>query len=352
MEIVVIIGDNKFNISHDILNKSNILQSLIQPDKSITLSNEDPELMRQFLLKYNHEDYVYPKKLQEQMKQFEEKYQLTNCIFRFFEPSTEITKKAKLYIDEANGDINKAFNMARIEDSYTLKSIYNQGVDINCDIDKPNGLNMCNWSITAHGVCSTVFLEYMFRFGRKDIEKYQSSLFEMACGYATPAHIEIFIKYVDKTKLNIINGIHMAISYSNLINLHHLMLYCNLTILKENTVEIIKLMKSVESPKICQYLVNKCKFPITQEVILYSLTYKFYNIFEYMLSFYLDLGGKPFELTTNMVNDAMNTTDRLDKLQLLVDNGFSGINIDELKKLEKDGLLKEPSIKRYYTRKY
>lgn len=357
-DVTIIVGNDVFMTPFDILNKSNILKALLQEDNTIIMKDENPDLMRHLLLKLRHEDYVYPKKLQEQMKQFEEKYKLKEFVVPLFgnyvinlshKPNTEISKKAQLYIDEAKGDIDEAFRLAMSEDFRTLRSIYNQGVDLNYDVGKPNGLNMFNWSITAHGVCSTSFLEYMFKFERRDLEEYQQKVFEMACGYATPKHIDVFIKYVGLDKLDLFYGIWNAILNNNLINLHYLMLYYEPEKLKENAV---KLMKLVDNPSICMYLVTKCHLPVTQEILLESLSRRFYETFKYILLSYLELGGKSFELTSDMIKEAMCTTDRLDKLQLLVDHGFTGINIDELKKLEKDGLLKEPSIRRYYTRGY
>jgi len=347
-KVTIIVGDDVFFEPKHIVDYSEKFKELLQED-TIILKDENPELMKQLFLHLNYEDYVYPKKLQDQMKQLEEKYKIKE--FFFFKPNTTITKKAQLYIDEAKGDINEAFRLAMSEDYRTLRSIYNQGVDLNYDVGKCSGpfvgLNMFNWSITAHGVCSPEFLEYFFRFERKDIKEYQQKLFEFACSYATPKHIDIFMKYVGRDNLDIFDGVYYAILNSNLTNLHHLILFYDPTKLKENEK---KLMGLVDDPTICSYLVTQFGFQVSQEILLKTLENKFYETFKGILGHYLKSGGKPFELNSEMIKEALTTSDRFSKLELLLESGFTGIKIDELKKLEKEGILKEPSIKRYYSR--
>lgn len=258
-----------------------------------------------------------------------------------------ITDKAKFYLDKYP-NVNEAFNHAKTEDRSTLESIYKQGVDINYDLNAPNKLNMFNWSITAHEVCSPHFLEMMFKYGRKDIATDGQKVFEFACGFADSRHIDIFMKYKDTYKIDIFQGMRFAVLYRNRNNLHHLLIY------ERPSKEEVKILWDIVCGFSCTvpmlvYMSEWLGCIVTKEKLVESAPYLFFESFSVLVSLYFFSKGEPFGIEKDTVDKIIKgTDDRIPKLHFLEGAGFKVENFEEIVGTpEKD--LPKASCSRYCT---
>lgn len=346
-----------FDVHKSILQKSYELEKLIQNNTNNSISLDDElELFEHFLTKLQYSDYVYPKDIEKQIYDIEKKY-LYKPRFIIYDDGEvkdigirskpQLYGLAKWYVDTYEGDINNAFDRARDQNYHVLYNIYSQGVDINYDIDAPNGLNMLNWSITAHGVCSPDFLIMMFKFNRKDLNEYYQKVFQSACSYATAQHLNVFIQNQDKYPLDFYLGVYYAVIQGNVETLHYLTIYYPIEKIKEKQQELLKIVKH---PKMANYLIDYLKLDISREILLDVLFDEFYPVFEIFLNAYIR-NNEVFEITEEIINNSLNTTDRLYKLELMTQQGFK-IDIDNLKKLEAENKLKKPCIRMVLTNAY
>lgn len=258
-----------------------------------------------------------------------------------------ITDKAKFYLDKYP-EVNEAFNHAKTEDRSTLESIYRQGVDINYDLNAPNKLNMFNWSITAHQVCSPYFLEAMFNYGRKDIATDGQHVFEHACRFGDSRHIAIFMKHRDTYKIDIFQGMRSAVSGRNRDNLHYLTLYKRLSKEEVSILWDLACGFSCTVP-VLLYMSEWVGCIVTKEKLIEHMPTLFFESFSVFVSLYLFSKGEPFEIEKDMVNKIIKgTDDRILKLHFLEGAGFKVENFEEIKNTpEKD--LPKASCSRYCT---
>ena len=296
-----------------------------------------------------------------------------------------LTEKAKMYINKYPS-INEAFSRAKYEDSETLESIYNEGVDINFDVNVPNGMNMFRCSINAHGVCDPHFLKMMFTHGRMDIKTDGQHVFEMVCGYGDVRHIEVFMDHYDETgagsgndfqetssvdgvsnhegfksnidyfksasgfKWDIFAGMDKAVMTDNRTNFHHLMMYYA----PLSVTELEKLWDRasgsyIHGTKTLIYMMHFLNCTITEEKVLNSIINHFIDALAVILHVYLRDGGKPFKIAKDVVDKILSgTSDRMHKLALLSKNGFEIEGYEEIKNVD-EATLPRPSCSRYVT---
>ena len=262
-----------------------------------------------------------------------------------------LTKKAKWYLEQ-HSSVNDAFNFARFEDRATLNSLYDAGVNINCDIDAPNKLNMFNWSITAHGACNPYFLELMFKYGRKDIETDGQKVFEMACAYGDTRHIEIFMSRQKEYEWDLYECMKSAVMRGNVSNLHHLLLYKQPT--KEEKCELwdYECGNFSANTKMLLYMYQfwGCD-TITKEKLTEIIPRHFCDVLIFFVRLYLEK-NEPFTITTDIVQNILGSTDdRMIKLQYLIEKGFEVEQYDNIKNTPEEELPK-PSKRRYYSYAY
>lgn len=356
------VGGVMFEILKDTLRKSVVLSELLDKnnDKDTIFLDENPNLFEHLLNRMRHADYVYPKDIDETMYNLDKFYKIKRNIISLGignaaieltpKQSKYLTEKAKWYIDTCK-DINKAFSRAMDQDHYTLKSIYNQGVDINYDLNAPYKSNMFYQSITANTVCSPEFLKILFKYGRKDIAKDGQHVFQMACSYGTMHHVMIFIERMGDS-LDLYKGIYYAILNGNMENLHMLTMYYPVQKIKENQGELLPLAKN---NKVLIYLMYYCAVRITKEILLTYLSDNFIDTFETVLKYYLydiettEKVGEIFEITPEILKNSLKTTDRFEKFDLMVKEGFKIDDLEALKLSDKEGKLQSPCIRRYTT---
>lgn len=259
-----------------------------------------------------------------------------------------ITAKAKLFLD-SNPTPNEAFDKAKWEDRQTIACIFNEGVDINYDVDKPNKLNMFNWSITAHGACDPYFLELMFKHGRSDIPTDGQKVFEAACEWGDSRHIEVFMKYDTKYRWNLFEGIKKSIRQDNVVNLHHLLMY-HARITEEERLEMWNLATGnfIHGTRTLVYMVGFYGCNVSKETLMGSILNHFGDTLGIIIYVYLKT-DKPFKITSDIVEIVLRRThDRLYKLALL--NGY-GFEVEGYEKIKAEGEanLPKPEMTMYYT---
>ena len=279
----------------------------------------------------------------------EDNLETTKSVFLIKRPNI-ITDKAKFYLDKYP-NVNEAFSHAKTEDRVTLESIYRQGVDINYDLDAPNKMNMFNWSITAHEVCSPYFLEAMFNYGRKDIATDGQKVFEFACRFGDSRHIAIFMKYRDTYKIDIFQGMRSAVSGRNRDNLHYLTLYKRLSKEEVSILWDLACGFSCTVP-VLLYMSEWIGCIVTKEKLIEHIPTLFFESFSVFVSLYLFSKEEPFEIEKDLVDKIIKgTDDRILKLHFLEGAGFKVENFEEIVGTpEKD--LPKASCSRYCTLSY
>lgn len=261
-----------------------------------------------------------------------------------------LTKKAKMYIDGAKS-INEAFNDAKCEDFATLNSIYNEGVDINFDVDAQNEMNMFKWSITGHNVCSPDFLELMFTKGRSDIPKLGQHLFESACERGDPRHIEVFMKRNEEYKWNLFEGMKSAVNGDNRTNFHHLLMYENLDDFQTDELWNRACGDYIHGYQVMLYMNFYFNCTVSQERMSSCIVLRFNDTLHAMMTLYLK-DNKPFKIDNDMVLKILGSTeDRISKLKLLDKYGFEIEGLEKILATDENDLPK-PSCRRYITMLY
>lgn len=289
--------------------------------------------------------------MQKEEDSYDETAKIVEIIFKSAQKRPNIiTDKAKFYLDKYP-NVNDAFNHAKTEDRVTLESIYRQGVDINYDLDAPNKLNMFNWSITAHKVCSPYFLEMMFKYSRKDIATDGQKVFEFACEFGDSRHIAIFIKYKDTYKIDIFQGMRSAVLGRNRDNLHHLIIYERPSKKEVSILWDLACGFSCTVPML-MYMTEWFGCIVTKEQLMERMPYLFFDEFGLFVSLYLYNKGEVFEIEKDMVDKIIKgTDDRILKLNFLEGAGFKVENFEEVVGTpEKD--LPKASCRRYCTLAY
>lgn len=347
--ISIHVRDKLFLVDSHTLSKSKILQKNNTNNK-ISI-DEDPILFKHIIKYMKYHDYVYPYNLKSELCDLQSKYEISKYSFvgsHYANPN--LTPKAKMYIDNAKGDINLAFSKAICEDSQTLKSIYNQGVDINFDVENANKSNMFYRCITAHGVCDPYFLELMFRFEREDIDVDGQKVFDMACAYGDNRHIDIFMKRHHIYKWNVFSGMKQATNGGNLANLHHLIMF---HALNDEELKILFELSSSRDKKIITYLCCNYVIVISKEILLGIIINSFYDDLSVIIPFYFaQKNNDPFEIDSENVKLILSgTSDRMEKLELLNQLGFKIDNYSEIKEMaNKDpNSLPKTSKRRFYS---
>lgn len=257
------------------------------------------------------------------------------------------TPKAKLYLDKYP-TVNEAFNRAKWEDSQTLNAIYDEGVDINYDVDAPNKLNMFSWSITAHGACDPHFLELMFTHDRSDIDCDGQKVFESACKWGDPRHIEIFMKRFRKYQWNLFEGMKSAIQQDNRTNLHHLLMYITPSDEERDKMWELATDEFISGTKTLTYMVRFFGYDISRDTLTSSIVHHFGNTLSIVIALYL-ITDTPFKITRDTIKKLLlSTHDRMYKLDILNEYGFE---IEDYEKIKAEGetTLPKPSKTMYYS---
>lgn len=107
-----------------------------------------------------------------------------------------------------------------------------------------------------------------------------------------------------------------------------------------------RMLEITDSADMIYYLTDELGLRIERNALMYRLHMSFYDEFEPALKQYLKYGGKPFELTEKEIEKSLSTTDRMHKLKLLVEFGFSVNNYEKLVKKEAANELDEPTMRR------
>jgi hypothetical protein len=261
-----------------------------------------------------------------------------------------VSRKTQFFLSlpELKGDINKIFDFVAEEDTRTISQVFNQGVDINFDVDAPNKLNMFNWSITAHRVCNPYFLELMFIHKRQDIKEDGQKVFNASCHYGDTRHIDIFMKRYETYQWDLFEGMKHAIKSDNLANFYYLKLYTSLK--QEQKLELFEKATSsyVTAPRIISYIHSNWNIPITKEKLLEVIETHFCSTLSLITKLYLIDGGKPFLITNESIQKVLErTSDRLQNLEILQLVGFElETSLEEISKKD----LPRPGCTMYYTR--
>lgn len=374
-------GGKLFSTTYGTISKSNILKALVdnynESDKAMYL-DEDPKLFEHMLnyMRYwgNFKSrYVVPKNDNDNVMLLLEYYEVNkglNIEGGTYTKTLWYIEKTREYVDIADDEgvvkreqvgmvnYNKAFAAAYEESGYILDNIYQKGVDINFDI--ADNYNMYTSAIDRCRSCSPDFLYFMKNNGRKDIYIKGQKVFEQACAYGYPQHIEFFMDIRDKIEnFNVYAGAIAAVNNNKYSNLHSLKLYMPVKEIFKDMEELVDVSLGISSKYndflsktgyMCvRYLVVLMGGKITKDQFKKCLGTNTANDLGHIIDMYLDQEDtEVFDLDEEDVKNILCGTEHaLYKLEYLNCKGFIVQNLEELKIKEEKGELPAPKVTSY-----